>query len=65
MKIYFLPFMLVFVSFYAVAQVPKSFSYQAIIRSFGGQEITNQLVGIQISILQNSIPVYGEQFCDK
>jgi len=47
----------------ANAQVPEKISYQAIIRNTNGQLVTNQVISIQISILQNSedgIPVYTE-----
>ncbi len=43
-------------------QAPESFNYQAVIRDASGQEIVDQNVGIQISILQNSTPIYVEQF---
>lgn len=36
------------------AQVPQRMSYQAVIRDAGDNLVTNQSVGIQISILQNS-----------
>ena len=45
------------------AQAPEKMSYQAVIRNASSELITNQKVGIQISILQGSIsgsPVYSE-----
>ncbi|HKL67360.1 MAG TPA: hypothetical protein VJ877_05660, partial [Bacteroidales bacterium] len=57
-----LTILLVFCAIYITAQVPDAFSYQAVIRNSAGQEITNQDVGIQITILQNTTPVYVEQF---
>lgn len=47
------------------AQIPQSFTYQAVIRDDGGGVISNQVIGIQISILQGSVsgtPVYTESF---
>ena len=38
----------------AIAQAPQKMSYQAVIRNASNQLLTNQLVGIQISILQGS-----------
>lgn len=38
----------------AIAQSPEKMSYQAIIRNGNNDLITGQLVGMQISILQNS-----------
>ena len=37
---------------FIIGQVPQGFNYQAILRNSAGQEITNQTVGIQISLLQ-------------
>ena len=45
------------------AQAPKKFSYQAVVRNASNQLVTNTLVGIRISILQNSATgsvVYSE-----
>lgn len=47
-------FILVAVGFHANSQAPESFKYQAVVRSNGGTTVTNQLVGVRISILQNS-----------
>ena len=38
----------------ASAQSPNKFSYQAIIRAIGGQALTNQPIGMRLSILQGS-----------
>jgi uncharacterized protein (TIGR02145 family) len=42
------------VSGMASAQSPNKFSYQSIIRAIGGQALTNQSIGIRLSILQGS-----------
>ena len=42
------------------AQSPQQMSYQAVVRDNNNNLITNTMVGIRISILQNSIPVYVE-----
>ncbi|MBN2214375.1 MAG: PKD domain-containing protein [Bacteroidales bacterium] len=46
-----------------IAQAPEIFSYQAVVRNSTDQLVTNQTIGIQISILQgsaNGTPVYIE-----
>jgi uncharacterized protein (TIGR02145 family) len=46
------------------AQAPQKFSYQAVIRNATNSLVSNQKVGVKISILQGSttsIPVYTEQ----
>lgn len=48
---------------HALTQSPEKMSYQAVIRDFTNTLITNQTIGMQISILQgspNGIPVYVE-----
>ncbi|MCD4769606.1 MAG: fibrobacter succinogenes major paralogous domain-containing protein [Bacteroidales bacterium] len=50
---------------YIFAQAPQSFNYQAVVRDAAGQEIANQTVGVQISLLQTSstgTAVYVERF---
>jgi hypothetical protein len=48
-------FLLVLIAgFYADAQVPDSFQYQAIARGSGGAVLMNQSLGVQISLLQGS-----------
>ncbi|MBR3465772.1 MAG: hypothetical protein IKH15_00955, partial [Bacteroidales bacterium] len=45
------------------AQAPNKFTYQAVVRNTSNQLITNTLVGIRVSILQNSATgsvVYSE-----
>jgi len=45
------------------AQVPQGISHQAVIRNAQGELVTNQLIGIQVSIIEDSIngkPVYRE-----
>ena len=42
------------------AQSPDKMSYQAVIRNSSDQLVPNQSVGMQISILQNSTPVFVE-----
>jgi len=47
------------------AQVPQSFKYQAVARDASGVVINNQAVGVQMSIVQNSIygaSIYVETF---
>ncbi|PKP22626.1 MAG: hypothetical protein CVU05_03070 [Bacteroidetes bacterium HGW-Bacteroidetes-21] len=48
-----------------IAQSPDSFSYQAVIRDAAGVVMVNQPVGVQVSILQGTLPgtgVYTETF---
>lgn len=48
----------------SIAQVPESFNYQAVIRNDAGELITNQNIGVEISILQGSETgsvLYSEQ----
>jgi len=42
------------------AQAPQKMSYQAVIRDAGNNLITNQTIGMKISILQNTTPIYVE-----
>lgn len=42
------------------AQSPEKMNFQAVVRDNNNNLITNTVVGIRISILQNSIPVYFE-----
>ena len=42
------------------AQAPEKMSYQAVVRDADNALVTNQQVGMQISILQGSSPVYVE-----
>jgi hypothetical protein len=44
----------IFLQQQAVAQAPKKMSYQAVIRNGSNQLVTNQAVGMKISILQSS-----------
>ena len=46
-----------------VAQAPQAFNYQAIVRDDAGTVVSNQIVGIKISILQESVSgtvIYSE-----
>ena len=43
-----------FLSFLTMAQIPEKMSYQAVVRNAAGELITEQQVGIRISILQGS-----------
>ncbi len=43
------------------AQAPQKMSYQAVIRDASGVLITNQGIGMQITILKSTIPVYIEK----
>ena len=42
------------------AQSPQKMNYQAIIRDVSGNVIANHAIGIRISILKNTSPVYVE-----
>jgi hypothetical protein len=42
------------------AQSPEKMSYQAVVRDSGDNLVSNQLVGMQISILKAGTPVYIE-----
>jgi uncharacterized protein (TIGR02145 family) len=42
------------------AQAPQKMSYQAVVRDGSNNLITNHAVGMQITILQNTTPVYTE-----
>jgi hypothetical protein len=44
-----------FLTPHAVAQSPEKMSYQAVVRNSGNQLVTNQAVGIKISILQGTV----------
>jgi len=55
--------LLVFISGSTLAQSPRYFNYQAIIRDAGGQPIANQPLGLKIGILKSSAEgqnVYSE-----
>lgn len=43
-----------------IAQAPQKMSYQAVIRNAGNTLVTNHSVGMKISILQGTTPVYVE-----
>ena len=53
---------LVAVLFFATvfAQIPQKMSYQAVIRDANNNLVKNQAVGMKITILQNTTPVYSE-----
>ncbi len=54
MKKLFTLFMIIAVTITVFAQSPQKMSYQAVIRNSSDQLVTNQAVGMQISILQGS-----------
>lgn len=54
MKNIFIGTLLVAFSFPAFAQIPEKMSYQAVVRDAVGNLVTNQAIGIQISILKTS-----------
>lgn len=60
MKKLFILLVAVVLNFTAFAQVPEKISYQAVIRDSGNTLVSNQAVGIQISILQGASAVYVE-----
>lgn len=41
-------------AFFVLAQAPKKFTYQAVVRNASNQLVANTLVGVRVSILQNS-----------
>ena len=45
-------FAIAFFAIVAFAQSPEQMSYQAIVRNANGKLLTNQQIGVQISILQ-------------
>jgi uncharacterized protein (TIGR02145 family) len=47
--------MVISITFCVFAQPPQKMSYQAVIRNSSGQLITNQAIGMRISILQGSV----------
>lgn len=47
-------FLFAFIMQVSLAQVPQKFSFQAVVRSSSNQLITNQQVGVKVSILQGS-----------
>ncbi len=51
-----------FVMMLTYAQSPQSFTYQAVARNASGAPIANQSIGLRISIINNSTPVYTETF---
>jgi len=56
---------LVVLSVYCTAQVPQKFSYQAVIRNSNGDLVTDNDVGVRITILQGSptgVPVWIETY---
>lgn len=55
MKILLSGFLILALSVFSFGQAPQSFSYQAIARDASGNGISNQNIGLRISILQNSI----------
>jgi hypothetical protein len=57
MKKHFLSFVFIlFISFYCLAQTPDAFNYQAVIRNSSDELLSNQDVGIRISIYEGSNP---------
>lgn len=63
MKSIFGTFVLLFVASFIFAQAPSKLSYQAVVRNSSNQLVTNQNVGLRLSILQGSVSgasVYSE-----
>ena len=54
MKRIFSSFLVIWVMWSALAQSPELMSYQAVIRNSSGELVTNDDVGVRISILQGS-----------
>ncbi|MBX2897534.1 MAG: hypothetical protein KF763_18990 [Cyclobacteriaceae bacterium] len=44
------------------AQAPNAFTYQAVARNASGAVLTNQSVGLRLSVLNGTTPVYTETF---
>jgi hypothetical protein len=64
MKKIILTLALIICSVYAMAQAPEKMTYQSVIRNAANQLVTNQSIGMQISILNGSITgaaVYTEK----
>ena len=64
MKTFFNSLVFIFLVGYIQGQTPQKFSYQTVIRNSSNQLLTNQQVGIKISVLQGSetgIVVYSER----
>ncbi|WP_010662672.1 DUF1566 domain-containing protein [Marinilabilia salmonicolor] len=55
MKNLFTILVILFLAVFAGAQSPEKMSYQAVIRDASNNLVTNQLIGMQISILQGSV----------
>ena len=56
-------FMMMVCAYVVFAQSPEKFTYQAVVRNVSNQLVSNTLVGVRISILQNSASgsvVYSE-----
>lgn len=54
MRKVFLSIIIVVICKITIAQVPETFSYQAIVRNTGGQPIVSQSVSFRISIIKNN-----------
>ncbi|MCB2219533.1 MAG: hypothetical protein KQI35_03985 [Bacteroidetes bacterium] len=55
---------ILFFSCLTLAQIPDSFNYQAVVRDVDGNLVTDQQIGVQISILEEGaykLPVYIEE----
>ena len=55
MKKFYLLCCIAFLHTMLVAQAPQKFSYQAVVRDQNSTLITNQKIGVKISVLQNSV----------
>ncbi len=63
MKNLFGLFSLIFLTYHSVAQVPQAFSFQSIVLDSNGEPISDQLIGVKVDILDNSLTgdiVYSE-----
>ena len=63
MKKFHLLLCMLFCAFSLMAQAPNKFTYQAVVRNANNQLVSNTLVGVRISVLQNSATgsvVYSE-----
>ncbi len=60
----YLLILIIFLTYQSInsAQSPEKFTYQAVVRDATDLLLTNQLIGLQITILNGAVPVYVETF---
>ncbi|MBX2913637.1 MAG: hypothetical protein KF856_00060 [Cyclobacteriaceae bacterium] len=62
MKHFLLTLLLLLFGIIVFAQTPNAFTYQAVARNTSGAVIANQSVGLRLSVLNGTTPVYAETF---